>query len=159
MKKITIVFFSIFLGILVGFILFVSLSKDFQEPKYGVGQEEYGINPNSPIWNASIDDLAQYLLDQGVISSLDYSEVSDGISTIARKYNGIEIYWWDVKNLKEGTPEYKTFTEMSKSGIIDLWSSGNMMGVVQQGPFGINPTSYTGKIDELMEVYHKFGVE
>lgn len=159
MKKITIVFFSIFLGILVGFLVFVSLSKDFEEPKYGITQDEYGINPNSPIWNTSIDDLAQYLLDKGMISSLDYSQLSDGIATIARKYDGIEIYWWDVKNLKEGTPEYKSFTEMAKSGIIDLWSSGNMMGVVQQGPFAINPMTYAGKVDELMEVYHKFGVE
>lgn len=159
MKRISIVFFSTFLMIFVGLVIFVGLSPDFEEPSSGMSQEEYGIDENSPVWSMTIDDLAEYFMENGMISSLEYDILSDGIATVARKYGGIEIYWWDLENLAEDSDEFRAFTEMSESGMIDLWSSGIMMGAIRQGPFGICLSGYDGNIDELVEVYHKFGVE
>lgn len=158
MKKFSVLFFALLCVLFVGMVSYVALSEDFTEPvSQKMSQEEYGINENSPVWNMTMDDLAKYLYDNGILDSLNYQSLSEGVATVARKYGDLELYWWDVKNLDKNSAEYKAYTEMQKDGAINLWDSGNMMRITQQGPFGIWTEKYSGDLDKLMKVFHAFG--
>lgn len=159
MRKFSIAFFAFLVLLFAGMIGYVALSKDFTEPSSGLSQEEYGITEDSPIWNLTIDDLAQYLYDKGMLKTLDYLPLSGGIATEARQYGDLDLYWWDVENLEEGSAEQKAYEEMSESGMIDLWGTGSMMSLTRQGPFGLWTTNYTGDLNELLDAYHAFGTE
>ena len=139
MKKLTTIFIAALIASLVGCVIWVTLSPDFVEPKKLPAQE---ISADNPIWDKSIDDLAEYLVEQGIIPSTEYTEFSDGIATIARMYSGVELYWWDVENLEEGSAEYKSYESAVTDGTIDLWGSGNIMTVTVRGPFAYDAGYY-----------------
>lgn len=156
MKKFTIVFLLLLTLVTAGALVFVGLSPDFVEPVSLSGQE--GISPDNPVWDKTMDDLAAYLADQGVISSLEYAPLSDGIATTARSYDGLELYWWDLEALEEGSDEYNSYIGARDNGAIDLWGSGALMTVTAvRGPFALNITSsYTGDAAQAEEAFRNF---
>lgn len=153
MKRATIAFVT---GLLVSFALmitYVALSPDFQPP---IQLQQETLKPDHPIWEMGMDDLAAYLYEEGVITTLDYDLLSEGIADDARVYGDLEIYWWDVDALKEGSEEFRSYQEACKDGTIDLWGSGNLMQVQVHGPFAICTISYTGDAQRLSEVFSQF---
>ena len=159
MKKFSIVFFLLLVLLFGGMSVYVAKSKDFEKPVSTMSQEAYGIDEDSPIWDVTMDDLAQYLYDNGVLQTLDYVLLSEGVASDARQYGDLDLYWWDIKNLDENSEEYKAYVEMEEDGMINLWGSGNMMSLTRQGPFGIWTENYGGDLEELMKIYHSFGTE
>ncbi|MCR4956506.1 MAG: hypothetical protein K6A30_07460 [Lachnospiraceae bacterium] len=160
MKKISIIYFFLFLIIFAGFVGYVATAKDFKKPDAGLNQEEFGITDESPIWEKSIDDLAKYLKEEGFLKSLKGEKLATSeLCSDAVKFGDIEIFWWDLDKLDKDSQEYDAFTQMRESGMIDLYGSGNMMSTIQQGPFGINIKDYSGNKETLIKAYHKFGVD
>lgn len=159
MKKITISFILLLVLATAGALVFVGLSPDFEEP-VGLNEQE-GLAADNPIWDKSLDDLAAYLAEQGVLTSTDYAPLSDGIATVARGYSGLELYWWDLPSLEEGSDEYNAYLGARDDGTIDLWGSGAMMPVTAvRGPFALNITAaYTGDAAKAEKVFRSFCAE
>ncbi len=158
MKKWPVVFAFVLALSFGGMLLLVALSPDFVEPVSLLSQE--GVPEDSPIWEKKLDDLADYLISEGVLSTGDYGLLSAGVATDARLYEDVELYWWDVKNLEEGTAEYKAYEEAVSEGVIDLWSSGNLMNVTVHGPFAIGyHANYQGDFDRLLELFYAYCAE
>ena len=155
MKKFTIGFIIFLLVSFCGMILFVNSSPDFVGPVKFIEQE--GISEDNPIWNKTMDDMAQYLIEEGIIENDEYGKLSDGIATEARLYSDIELYWWDVNNLDENSDEYVAYKSAIENGSIDLWGSGNIMQVTVRGPFAIGYYgNYKGDPDKLLDVFSKY---
>lgn len=159
MKKITISFILLLVLATAGALVFVGLSPDFVEPN--TLNEQEGLAADNPVWDKTLDDLAAYLVDQGVLSSDEYAPLSEGIATTARSYSGLELYWWDLESLQEGTNEYNAYIGARDDGAIDLWGSGAMMPVTAvRGPFALNITSaYTGDAAKAEEAFRSFCAE
>lgn len=159
MKKITISFILMLVVATAGALVFVGLSPDFVEPS--TLNEQEGLSADNPVWDKSLDDLAAYLVDQGVLPSEEFAPLSEGIATAARSYSGLELYWWDLEALQEGSNEYNAYIGARDDGAIDLWGSGAMMPVTAvRGPFALNITSaYTGDAAKAEEAFRNFCAE
>lgn len=159
MKKITITFILLLALATAGALVFVGLSPDFVEPVKL--NDQAGLAPDNPVWDQSLDDLAAWLVEQGVLESDDYAPLSEGIATAARSYSGLELYWWDLESLQEGSNEYNAYLGARDDGAIDLWGSGAMMPVTTvRGPFALNITSaYTGDAAKAEEAFRSFCAE
>lgn len=159
MKKITISFLLLLVMATAGALVFVGLSPDFTEPSGLSGQP--GVSADNPVWDKSLDDLAAYLVEQGVLPGEDYALLSDGIATAARNYSGLELYWWDLGALQEGSDEYNAYLGARDDGAINLWGSGAMMPVTAvRGPFALNiSSSYTGDAAKAEEAFRNFCAE
>lgn len=104
------------LGGLMGYI---AVTPDFVEPTEPVVEAD----PQDPVWEASFDDLIAYLEERGFVESENYDLISEGVATTARWYNGIELYWWDVENLVEGTDVHTNWTSMQTDGYMLLYGA------------------------------------
>lgn len=156
MKKITLSFILLLVLATAGALVFVGLSPDFVEPV--TLNDQAGLAPDSPVWDKSLDELAAYLVEQGVLPSEEYNPLSDGIATAARNYSGLELYWWDLEALQEGSNEYNSYIGARDDGAIDLWGSGSLMPVTAvRGPFALNITSaYTGDAAKAETAFRNF---
>ena len=139
-----------------GALVWVGLSPDFVEPVQQTSQAD--LAADNPIWSESMDDLAAWLADQGVIASTEYHPLSEGIASEARSYSGLELYWWDLDTLAEDSDEYKSYLGARDDGAIDLWGSGIMMTVTAvRGPFALNISAdYAGDAAKAEEVFRSF---
>lgn len=159
MKKITISFLLLLVLATAGALIYVGVSPDFVEPVKL--NDQAGLAPDNPVWDKSLDELATYLVDQGVLSSEDYAPLSEGIATTARSYSGLELYWWDLEALQEGSNEYNSYIGARDNGSIDLWGSGSLMPVTAvRGPFALNITAaYTGDAAKAEKAFRSFCAE
>lgn len=90
-------------------------SEDFTPPK----EEEEAAVPEeedreAPVWNKTVDELVSFLEEKGLIHADSKVTLSaEGLCTLALKYDGAEIYWWDLENLD---PESGSIRHMRVSG-------------------------------------------
>ena len=48
---------------------------------------------------------------------------AEGLCTLALKYDGAEIYWWDLENLDPESDEYQAYESLRTKGEIRfIWS-------------------------------------
>lgn len=159
MKKITLSFILLLVLSTAGTLVWVGLSPDFVEPVQQTGQAD--LAADNPIWGKSMDDLAAYLMGQGAIASTEYNLLSEGIASEARSYSGLELYWWDLESLDQGSAEFQSYLGARDDGAIDLWGSGIMMTVTAvRGPFALNITAdYTGDAAKAEAAFRSFCAE
>ncbi len=134
-----------------------ALIQAFQEYMVLSGSKENELPEEHPIWEKSVDDLAAYLVEQGLLSSADdYQPISDGVATVARYYkDGFEIYWWDVENLESGSDEEANFQTGTAEGYMNVW--GMHIAVTMRGPFALGDfTDYTGDVNALIEAIERY---
>jgi DNA-binding transcriptional regulator YhcF (GntR family) len=135
---------------------YVGLSKDFVSP----GKEMDATDKDSKIWDMSMEEVVGELEKQGLIDTSTKQLLStSGVCSEAYKYNGAEIYWWDLDNLKENSDEYKAYKSLKEEGYIDLWGSGNIMSPKRNGPFAILLTQYEGDANALEKAFTELGKE
>lgn len=147
-----IVFSSILCLILGGLLSFLALGPDFVAPN-----EKQESSVNGAVWEKSYDDLVAYLDELGYIDGNSYDLISEGVATEARVYGEVEIYWWDVDNLVEGSDVHTSWVSMQEEGYILLY--GQFIFVPQMnGPFGINVHDefYAGDADGLRDAFAAF---
>lgn len=134
--------------------------KALQAAFEAFGQNGSGNNADAPVWGMSMEDLTNYFIEQGFLESADdLGLLAGGIATEAYDMDGAEFYWWDVENLLEGSAEEIAYQSMQAEGMIDVYSSGNMMAITPNGPFGLSVTYYNGDAKALMAAFEAFGRE
>lgn len=157
MKKITITFLLLLVLATAGALVFVVFSPDFVPPTK-LEDQTTSLAADNPVWDKSMDELAEYLVAQGVLPSAEYAPLSEGIATVARNYGGLELYWWDLEAMEEGSDEYNAYIGARDNGAIDLWGSGSLMTITAlRGPFALNiTTAYTGDTTKAEAAFKSF---
>ena len=158
MKNFTIVSSLIFVLLFCGMVGYVALSEDFVLPE----KEEKTVveeNMDAPVWNKTMDELVAYLEKEGLISTDNRVTLSaEGLCSLALKYNGAEIYWWDLEKMDPKSDEYKAYDSLRTKGEIDLFGSGMIIMPKKNGPFALLSTYYEGDPEILEKVFEEFGV-
>lgn len=159
MKNFTIVSSLIFVLLFCGMVGYVALSEDFVLPE----KEEKTVveeNMDAPVWNKTMDELVAYLEKEGLISTDNRVTLSaEGLCSLALKYNGAEIYWWDLEKMDPKSDEYKAYDSLRTKGEIDLFGSGMIIMPKKNGPFALLSTYYEGDPEILEKVFEEFGQE
>lgn len=113
------------------------------------------VDRDAPIWNASYDDLIAYLQEKGFIGTKS-DLLTEGVATEAKLYDNVEIYWWDVENLSEGSPEYDAWKSMQDEGYILLFGQYTFVPIMN-GPFAISiHDTYKGDSKALRAAFEEF---
>lgn len=147
-----IVFSTILCLVLGSLLVYLALGPDFVAPS-----EEKETDMNEMVWEKSYDDLVAYLDELGYIDGSSYDLISEGVATEARVYGEVEIYWWDVDNLAEGSDVHTNWVSMQEEGYMLLY--GQFIFVPQMnGPFGISVHDefYEGDANGLRDAFAAF---
>lgn len=159
MKNFTIVSSLIFVLLFCGMVGYVALSEDFVLPE----KEEKTVveeNMDAPVWNKTMDEVVAYLEKEGLISTDDRVTLyAEGLCSLALKYNGAEIYWWDLEKIDPKSDEYKAYDSLRTKGEIDLYGSGMIIMPKKNGPFALLSTYYEGDPEILEKAFEEFGQE
>lgn len=151
MGAFTAVFCVILAGLMVASCVYLITGPDFVPPEE---VSSGGTNADSPIWDCTMEDLVDYLDEKGFVDKDDYFLMSE-IGTENRIYNGIDIIWWDVDNLVEGTYPYDTWQEINENGYILF--AGTVYCPIINGPFGISANiDFPGDVNELQKAFQEF---
>lgn len=161
MKKFTIVSSLLFVLLFCGMVGYVASSEDFTPPKEkeeeaAVPEEDRG----APVWNKTVDELVSFLEGKGLIHADSKVTLSaEGLCTLALKYDGAEIYWWDLENLDPESGEYQAYESLRTKGEIDLYGAGTIIMPKKNGPFALLLTYYEGDVQALEKAFGEFGQE
>jgi hypothetical protein len=161
MKKFTIVSSLLFVLLFCGMVGYVASSEDFTPPKE---EEEEAAVPEedreAPVWNKTVDELVSFLEGKGLIHADSKVTLSaEGLCTLALKYDGAEIYWWDLENLDPESGEYQAYESLRTKGEIDLYGAGTIIMPKKNGPFALLLTYYEGDVQALEKAFGEFGQE
>ena len=134
-----------------------ALDKAFR----AVGQTGGGAeDPNAPVWTMTMDDMMDYLEEKSLWNRDEMLPLAGGVATEGYVYNNIELYWWDVDNLEEGSDYEAAYQDALAGEPIDLYQQGRtFMPVTKNGPFAIFTSYYTGDVDALLAAFEAFGRE
>ena len=161
MKKFTIVSSLLFVLLFCGMVGYVASSEDFTPPK----EEEEAVVPEeedreAPVWNTTVDELVSFLEEKGLIHADSKVTLSaEGLCTLALKYDGAEIYWWDLENLAPESDEYQAYESLRTKGEIDLYGSGMIIMPKKNGSYALLLTYYEGDVQALEKAFGEFGQE
>ena len=160
MKKFTIVSSLLFVLLFCGMVGYVASSEDFTPPK----EEEEAVVPEedreAPVWNKTVDELVSFLEEKGLIHADSKVTLSaEGLCTLSLKYDGAEIYWWDLENLAPESDEYQAYESLRTKGEIDLYGAGTIIMPKKNGPFALLLTYYEGDVQALEKAFGEFGQE
>ncbi len=170
-KVLTIAFCTLLVLLTIAAFVYLMVGPDFLTPDeyqqlYGTTAPTEPDGPDAPIdlsaeyekalWNADMQDLLDYLLELGYIEE-------DGILGMAELCteghvceSGLDLLWWDVENLVEGTPEYDYWQEYQENGFIIY--AGTVYTPTRNGPFATKVLSqFAGNEKQYMEDFMNFG--
>ena len=106
------------------------------------------------------DELVSFLEEKGLIHADSKVTLSaEGLCTLALKYDGAEIYWWDLENLAPESDEYQAYESLRTKGEIDLYGSGMIIMPKKNGPYALLLTYYEGDVQALEKAFGEFGQE
>ena len=135
-----------------------ALEKGFKALGQGGGAP--ADDPNAPVWSMDMADMMDYLEEKGFWNRDEMLPLSGGVATEAYVCNNVELYWWDVDNLEEGSNEEAAYQEVLAGEPINLDQQGqHYMAVTKNGPFAIFAAYYTGDVTELLDAFSAFGWE
>ncbi len=155
MKRFTILFSVLLMIGFVGTLIYVGVSPEFVPP--GNGMEAERENPDALVWDMTMEDILDYLEAEGFVDRDDIYPMSSGVGTEGMGFHGAEIYWWDLDNLNENSPEARAYQEMAQDGSINVFGMGSYMAVIKNGPFGMGIAHYEGDADALEAAFRAFG--
>lgn len=160
MKKFTVISSLLFVLLFCGMVGYVVMSEDFAAPREEEKKTEIDEDMDAPVWNKTVDELAAYLEEKGLIDTGGREELStEGLCSLAFSYNGAEIYWWDIGKLDPESEEYKAYESLREKGEIDLWGSGSIIMPKKNGPFALLSTYYEKDAKDLEKAFEEFGQE
>ena len=121
MKKLTVGFLIFLVLALAGTVTYLLVGPDFTAPAAIVTPDE---DPDAPVWDLTIEDLMAYLEEKGFWDPEDALPISEGVADKAFVSQHVEIYWWNLKDPNEDSPEYRAYMDMLETGQIDLYGKG-----------------------------------
>ena len=108
MRRFTIIFSVLLVLGFAGTLGYVGMSPDFVDPAEAA-QTGGSIDRTAPVWNMTLDDLAAYLADAGVINPEDFVKINYNSALTGRVgyrfSNQIDIEHYDFDNLDEASRE------------------------------------------------------
>lgn len=155
MKRFTVIFSILLVLCFGGTLAYVATIPEFVPPvAVPLGEGE---DPDAPVWDKTMDELLEYLEQQGLIDENRELLAESGLCSAAVSVDGAELYWWDLESLDKDSEEYAAYESLKSEGFIDLFHSGNIMSLVSNGPFALLATRYSGDADALTEAFLAFG--
>lgn len=162
-KIITVVFCTLLVALTVAAFVYLLTGPDFMSPKDY--QQMYGTEPSEPsqgpvdydalLFEATMQDMLDYLTEKGHINQENKIPMSI-IGTDNWICDGLDMMWWDVDNLVEGTEPYDYWDQMQTNGFIIF--GGAIYAPTLYGPFGINVLpQFAGDPDQLRADMQVFG--
>lgn len=117
--------------------------------------EYSGNHGNVTVWDMTMGDLLSYFVECGFMTKEEILTMAP-VGTLNYIGNSIDMAWWDVDNLVEGTEEYEYWYSMQNDGYIYLYGASIYVPVMN-GPFGIcvNAPS-TAKAEDVVEAFNNF---
>ena len=107
------------------------------------------------LWAANMDDLLAYLEEKGYIKA-ENKLLLTTIGTENWLIDGIELIWWDVENLQEGTEPYDYWNEYQQNTFILF--GGAIYAPTPYGPFGVyTRADFAGDTKQLEADMKAFG--
>lgn len=150
MKKITILSMLLIVAIFIGLVVFIASSEDFTPP--------YTIQKNledTKSWNKNVEDLLAALEKAGLVDSAKAQKLdASNIASEAWSVGGITIYYWNISKMATNTSAYQTLVAVERDGILNGDAALKHM---QNGPFVIEYTGFTGDTAALEEAFQNFG--
>ncbi len=157
MRKFTIAFSVFLLALFSGMLIFTALTPDFVPPSNIRAQGN--LAADNPIWDKTLDDLAEYFVEEGVIENTEYDLLVDGIASDARLYSEIELYWWDLDNLSEDDELFLKYQDGLEERQIE-WMANQVLNVEVHGPFAVGYYAYyEGDADKMLEAFRNYCME
>lgn len=162
-KILTIAFCSLMVVLTIAAFVYLMTGPDFMSPKEY--QELYGTQATEPsgpadidyealLYEATMEDLLNYLTELGHINQENKVPMSI-VGTDNWICDGLDIIWWDVADLEEGTEPYDYWTQMQTNGFMIF--GGSIYAPTLNGPFAINILpSFAGDPNQLREDFANF---
>ena len=123
--------------------------------KYGGGEMDLTAEYEKALWAGTYEELEAYLAEKGYIEP-ETRELLTTIGTENWLINGLDLMWWDVENLEEGTEPYQYWQEFEENGFIIF--GGNIYAPYRYGPYAIYiNVSFAGDADQLNADMKVFG--
>lgn len=115
--------------------------------KYGGGEVDLTAEYEKALWAGTYEDLETYLAEKGYIQP-ENRQLLTTVATTNWLYGSLELLWWDVENLEEGTDPYNYWQEYSENGFVIF--GGSIYAPKQYGPYAlfIRP-NFDGDTDQL----------
>ena len=149
-KIFTVAFVILLVVLLIMAFIYVAAVDDFEKP------EEAEVEIDDDVWNYDMDDLLAYFDELGIIDSDDKILMST-VGTENWICNGIDMIWWDVDNLEEGTEAYEYWYELQENDNLYIWYGTSIYMLTVNGPFAIHVnTTYPGDEAEVIEAFYAF---
>lgn len=154
MKKYTIAFSAFLLLIFTAMLIYTALSPDFAPPVSIRQQAE--LSEDNPIWDKTLDDLADYFVEEQVLPNTEYNILVAGNATDARLYSGVELYWWDLEHLTPKDKLFKNYQNGLENGFIQ-WTEQYRINVEIRGPFAVGYYgTYAGDMDKMLKAFRDY---
>ena len=159
-KIVTIGFCALLVSMTIAAFIYLSVGPDFTKPTVQKPTQPTGngnVDYEKLLWESDMEDLLNYLEKKGHITQADKIPMST-IGTDNWICNGIDLIWWDVDNLVEGTEEYEYWQQFQTDGFIIF--GGTVYAPTLNGPFGIYATgNFPGDADQLYADFANFVYE
>lgn len=151
-------------------VVYGCFAVSYKEKEEGATEETYkvlekfpmeysGNHGNRTAWDCTFDEFADYMIQLGYFHE-DREDRTKWItmSIIGTEnwiVNGIDVIWWDVDHLVEGTEPYDYWTQMQENGYMIF--GGQIYMPTLNGPFGIFPTAkFPGNTEQLLKDFMNF---
>lgn len=164
-KVLTIGFCTLLVLMTIAAFVYLLVGPDFLTPDeyqqlYGTtapqpsGPSNPAIDYEALLYEADMQDLLDYLQELGYIDQENKIPMST-IGTDNWVCDGLDVIWWDVDNLTEGTEPYDYWQEYQENGFIIF--GGQIYAPVANGPFAIHVLAgFAGDVNQLMEDFANF---
>lgn len=113
---------------------YTNFGKYLYEKNGGGASVDLSAEYEKALWNGTLEDIFEYLEEKGYIEP-DTKQLLTTIGTENWVINGLEIMWWDVDNLVEGTEPYDYWNEFEENGFIIF--GGSVYAPTRYGPYAI----------------------
>ena len=123
---------------------------------------------SAPVWSMTLDDLAAYLAEQGVVDPNDCVKINYSAGEKARsgyRFSGlIDIEYYDFEQMDESSEAYQTYDSIASTGTV-VYVNGMIGYYYLNGPFALHFYEWgTEQVpeeeqEEIIEIFQAFGRE
>ena len=150
-KIFTVAFIILLVVLLIMAFIYVAAVDDFEKP------EEVAVEIDDDVWNYTMDDLLDYFDELGIINKENKLLMST-VGTENWICDGVEMIWWDVDNLVEGTEAYDYWYELQENDNLYIMYSGSYVYMLTvNGPFAIFLNDdFDGEAQTVYDAFYAF---
>ncbi len=153
-KLFTAIFSGLLVVLMIASFIMLALIPDFVSPG-----KNAQLNADELIWYCNMDDLFDYFEEKGLMKKSERILMSP-IGTENWICNNVDMIWWDVDNLAEGTEPYNYWQEYKENEYQYIIFGGAVYSPRSNGPFAVNVLpKYPGNTNDFYEAFMAFPKE